>query len=58
MMEIYTVELEMCYSLGDSVTLKSIHKKIIDIQSTMNETGTNAIIHETAGKIYMSEQKY
>lgn len=55
MMEIYTVELEMCYALEDSQTLRTIHKKIIDLQANMNDTGSNAIIHETAGKIYMSE---
>jgi len=58
LLEVYALEIQMCALTKNSVRMKEIYPKTINLTSAIADPRNIAVIRESGGKMYMSEKKW
>lgn len=58
LLEVYALEIQMCTLSVNSVRMKEIYPKTLDLTSAIADPRNIAVIRESGGKMYMSEKKW
>merc|ERR1719201_3163007 len=58
LLEVYALEIQMCALTKNSVRMKDIYPKTINLTSAIADPRNIAVIRESGGKMYMSEKKW
>jgi len=58
LLEVYALEIQMCTLTKNSVRMKEIYPKTINLTSAIADPRNIAVIRESGGKMYMSEKKW
>ncbi|CAE7776474.1 csn2 [Symbiodinium sp. CCMP2456] len=58
LLEVYALEIQMCTLTKNSVRMKEIYPKTINLTSAIADPRNIAVIRESGGKMFMSEKKW
>jgi len=58
LLEVYALEIQMCTLTKNSLRMKEIYPKTINLTSAIADPRNIAVIRESGGKMYMSEKKW
>eukprot|EP00929_Paragymnodinium_shiwhaense_P113363 TRINITY_DN81640_c0_g1_i1.p1 TRINITY_DN81640_c0_g1~~TRINITY_DN81640_c0_g1_i1.p1 ORF type:complete len:452 (+),score=136.20 TRINITY_DN81640_c0_g1_i1:141-1496(+) len=58
LLEVYALEIQFCTLTKNSVRMKDIYPKTINLTSAIADPRNIAVIRESGGKMYMSEKKW
>lgn len=58
LLEVYALEIQMCTLTKNSMRMKEIYPKTINLTSAIADPRNIAVIRESGGKMYMSEKKW
>lgn len=58
LLEVYALEIQMCTLTKNSLRMKEIYPKTINLTSAIVDPRNIAVIRESGGKMYMSEKKW
>jgi len=58
LLEVYALEIQLCACTKNSVRMKEIYPKTINLTSALADPRSIAVIRESGGKMYMSEKKW
>jgi len=58
LLEVYALEIQMCTLNKNSLRMKEIYPKTINLTSAIADPRNIAVIRESGGKMYMSEKKW
>lgn len=58
LLEVYALEIQMCTVMKNSLRMKEIYPKTINLTSAIADPRNIAVIRESGGKMYMSEKKW
>merc|ERR1712241_982839 len=58
LLEVYALEIQMCALTKNSLRMKEIYPKTINLTSAIADPRNIAVIRESGGKMYMSEKKW
>eukprot|EP00747_Dinoflagellata_sp_TGD_P166974 gnl/TRDRNA2_/TRDRNA2_190604_c0_seq1.p1 gnl/TRDRNA2_/TRDRNA2_190604_c0~~gnl/TRDRNA2_/TRDRNA2_190604_c0_seq1.p1 ORF type:complete len:452 (-),score=110.42 gnl/TRDRNA2_/TRDRNA2_190604_c0_seq1:144-1499(-) len=58
LLEVYALEIQMCTLTKNSLRMKEIYPKTINLTSAIADPRNIAVIRENGGKMYMSEKKW
>jgi len=58
LLEVYALEIQMCTLTKNSLRMKEIYPKTINLTSAIADPRNVAVIRESGGKMYMSEKKW
>jgi len=58
LLEIYALEIQLCTVTKNSLRMKEIYPKTINLTSAIADPRNVAVIRESGGKMYMSEKKW
>merc|ERR1711972_131833 len=58
LLEVYALEIQMCTLTKNSLRMKEIYPKTINLTSAISDPRNIAVIRESGGKMYMSEKKW
>ena len=58
LLEMYSLEIQLCNARNDSLRMKAIFKKTAKLKNAIRDPRTMGIIHESGGKLYMKERNW
>merc|ERR1712190_63766 len=58
LLEVYALEIQMCTLTKNSLRMKEIYPRTINLTSAIADPRNIAVIRESGGKMYMSEKKW
>jgi len=58
LLEVYALEIQMCTLMKNSLRMKEIYPKTINLTSAIADPRNIAVIRESGGKMYMSDKKW
>merc|ERR1719487_73944 len=58
LLEVYALEIQMCALTKNSIRMKEIYPKTINLTSAIADPRNIAVIRESGGKMFMSEKKW
>merc|ERR1711988_1477020 len=58
LLEVYALEIQMCALTKNSLRMKEVYPKTINLTSAIADPRNIAVIRESGGKMYMSEKKW